>query len=151
MAGIIPPPPLTPEVYERTREAARSLPNLEVRGHLAQHRLADFFSSGALFLHTSPLEGFPNTMLEAWAHGLPSVSVVDPDGIVGREAIRRDRGPTSRGSKPRSARWMGDPARRSTAGARARSYVAERHAPARIVDATAGVMDQVIRAVRARR
>src|SRR5580765_5928098 len=58
MAGIIPPTPLTPEVYERTREAARSLPNLEVRGHLAQHRLADFFSSGALLLHTSPLEGF---------------------------------------------------------------------------------------------
>jgi glycosyltransferase involved in cell wall biosynthesis len=150
MAGIIPPPPLTPEVYERTREAARSLPNLEVRGHLAQHRLADFFSSGALFLHTSPLEGFPNTMLEAWAHGLPSVSVVDPDGIVGREAIGEIAADLA-GLEAAIARWMGDPARRRTAGARARGYVAERHAPARIVDATAGVMDRVIRAVRARR
>jgi glycosyltransferase involved in cell wall biosynthesis len=150
MAGIIPPPPLTPEVYERTREAARSLPNLEVRGHVARHRLADFYSSGALFLHTSPMEGFPNTMLEAWAHGLPSVSVVDPDGIVGREAIGEIAADLS-GLEAAIARWMGDPARRRAAGARARSYVAERHAPARIVDATAGVMDRVIRAVRARR
>jgi glycosyltransferase involved in cell wall biosynthesis len=150
MAGIIPPPPLTAQVFEQTREAARTLPNLEVRGHLDRRRLEAFFASGALFLHTSPMEGFSNTMLEAWAHGLPTLSVVDPDGIVGREAIG-EIATDLPGLQAAIARWMSDPARRRATGARARSYVAEHHAPARIVEQLAGVVDDVIRRVRVRR
>jgi glycosyltransferase involved in cell wall biosynthesis len=147
MAGVIPPPPLTAEVFERTREAARSLPNLEVRGHLDHRRLGPFFSSGALFLHTSPMEGSPNTMLEAWAHGLPTVSAVDLDGIVSREGLGEVVGDLP-GIEACLGRWMSDPARRREAGARARAHVGRRHSPAGIVEQVAGVIEGVIRVVR---
>lgn len=150
MAGVIPPPPLTAEVFERTREAARSLPNLEVRGHLDHRRLGPFFSSGALFLHTSPMEGSPNTMLEAWAHGLPTVSAVDLDGIVSREGLGEVVGDLP-GIEACLGRWMSDPARRREAGARARAHVGRRHSPAGIVEQVAGVIEGVIRVVRERR
>ena len=150
MAGIIPPPPLTAAVFERMREAARSLPNLEVRGYVGRSGLAAFFSAGALFLHTSPEEGFSNTMLEAWAHGLPTVSVVDPDGVVAREGlgeVATDLAATERCL----ARWMADPALRRAAGARAREHVARRHSPAEVVARVGSVIEDVARVSRARR
>lgn len=149
MAGVIPPPPLTAAVFERVRAAAGALPNLEVRGHLDRGELASFFGAGSLFVHTSPVEGFPNTMLEAWAHGLPSVSVVDPDGIVSRE--RLGGAVTDLDSMEAAlSRWMSDPRARQEAGARARAYVAREHSPGTIVRRVGSVLEAVITDVRSR-
>jgi glycosyltransferase involved in cell wall biosynthesis len=143
MAGVIPPPPLGPEVFERTRAAAAELPNLEVRGHLARRELGAFFAEGALFLHTSPAEGFPNTLLEAWAHGLPSVSVVDPDGIAARESLG-EVAPDVEAMARALAAWMGDPVRRRAAGERARRHVERRHGPGEVVERVAALLERVI-------
>ena len=143
MAGVIPPPPLTAEVFERTLGAAASVPNLEVRGHLGRGELGAFFASGSLFLHTSPAEGFPNTLLEAWAHGLPSLSVVDPDGIVARESL----GQVAAGTEAMAVavtEWMGDAARRREAGGRARRYVERAHGSEPIVERVATVLERVV-------
>jgi glycosyltransferase involved in cell wall biosynthesis len=142
MAGVIPPPPLTAAVYERTREAAAVLPNLEVTGHLHRRQLAEFFARGGLFLHTSPSEGFPNTMLEAWAHGLPTVSVVDPDGQAARERAGGV-AVTLEAMEAELRRWSADPGLRRESGARARALVARDYAPAKIVARVAEVLDRV--------
>lgn len=150
MAGVIPPPPLTSEVFERVREAARALPNLEVRGHLDRSQLPEFFATGALMLHTSPAEGFPNTMLESWAHGLPTVSVFDPDGIVAREglgAVVTDLDALERAV----TRWMADPVARRAAGEKARAWVMQSHAPDAIVERVASVLERAAERVRASR
>ena len=142
MAGVIPPPPLTSEVFDATRAGARDLPNLEVRGHLDRASLDEFFVRGALFVHTSDSEGFPNTLLEAWAHGLPSVSIFDPDGIVARERL----GEVVADAEAMAVaveRWMADPARRRETGARARSYVERSHAPTVVIDLLAAVFEAV--------
>lgn len=149
MVGVVPPPPLTPAVFETARAAAREIPNLEVRGHLEHARLGDLFASAALFVHTSPVEGFPNTMLEAWAHGLPTVSVVDPDGIVTREGL----GETAASLDELAAAvggWMASPERRREAGRRARAWVEAHHAPGAVLERIAALFDRLIARRRAR-
>ncbi|MBI5171093.1 MAG: glycosyltransferase family 4 protein [Candidatus Eisenbacteria bacterium] len=128
MCGIVPIPPETTTWWERAESAARELPNLEVRGYLDQERVGELYRSAGLFVHTSPAEGFPNTVLEAWAHGVPTVSCVDPDGVVAREGL----GEVVADPAALAAaveRWMSAPARRAEAGGRARAYALRAHAP----------------------
>ena len=108
------------------------------------------YSRHHAFLFPSLHDAGGMVILEAWAHGLPTVSAVDPDGIVTREKIGEVATDLA-GLEACLARWMADPARCREAGDRARAYVAERHSPARIVDQVASVLDGVIRRVRDRR
>lgn len=87
MCGVLPLPPDTFEAWEAAQAAARACPNLEVRGFVDHGALGTLFTQAALFVHTSPAEGFPNTVLEAWAHGLPALAAVDPDGVIRREGL----------------------------------------------------------------
>jgi glycosyltransferase involved in cell wall biosynthesis len=147
MAGVIPVAPETRAAWEAACAAARSLPNLEMRGYVTRERLDEFFATAALLVHTSPVEGFPNTVLEAWGHGVPTVTVVDPDGVVGAEGL----GGTATelpALVERVAAWMADPARRAAAGARARAHVEREHAPSVVLERMAGILDRVIDGVR---
>jgi glycosyltransferase involved in cell wall biosynthesis len=150
MVGVIPPPPLTREGWDRALAAARATPNLEVRGHLEHGRLGELFREAALFVHTSPAEGFANTLLEAWAHGVPTVSATDPGGIAGREGLG-ELAEDFAAMEGAVRRWMQDPARRAAAGARARAYVIAHHSPDLVIDRLASELDRLVAAVRAAR
>jgi glycosyltransferase involved in cell wall biosynthesis len=96
------------------------------------------------------VEGFSNTMLEAWAHGVPSVSAVDPDGVVVREGL----GEVVDGLEGLDSavrRMLADPAGRAAAGARARAHVRRHHAPDAVIDRLAALLDRVVAQVRSRR
>lgn len=147
MAGVVPRPGEPASAWEAARAAAGELPNLEVRGFLGPERVAELLRGAALFVHTSPAEGFPNTLLEAWAHGVPSVSCVDPDGVVARHGLGEVAGDRA-GLARAVAAWMAAPERRREAGARARGYAEREHAPAAVVAALADVLE---RAAAARR
>jgi phosphatidylinositol alpha 1,6-mannosyltransferase len=150
MCGVIPLPPDTREAWEAAQRCAEACPNLEVRGYVDHDRVSELFRDAALFVHTSPAEGFPNTVLEAWAHGVPSVTAVDPDGVVRGDGL----GEVATDVPAMEAairRMLADPAGRAAAGARARAYVERRHAPARILDRLATLFDRVVADVRSRR
>ncbi|OGF16965.1 MAG: hypothetical protein A2W00_11045 [Candidatus Eisenbacteria bacterium RBG_16_71_46] len=150
MAGVVPPPPLTQEVWEAARAAARECPNLEVRGFQTDAELQALRRRTSLVVHTSPVEGFSNVMLEAWAAGLPTVSAVDPDGLVEREGVGEvATDPAALVASVR--RLMADPALRRAAGARARRHAEARHAPGVVLDVLCRVLDRVIDSVRRRR
>jgi glycosyltransferase involved in cell wall biosynthesis len=68
-------------------QAARKLPNVTFHGRLPRDRMPDMFQSASLLCCTSAWEGFPNTFLEAWSYGLPVVSTVDPDDLIGTEGL----------------------------------------------------------------
>lgn len=147
MSGVIPTPPLTREPYDAAQAVAAACPNLEVRGFVPREQLGGFLSEASLFVHTSPAEGFPNTILEAWAHGLPTVSGVDPDDVVKRHGLGEVVS-TLDGLVTAVEGFMADPARRRAVGARARAYAVEHHAPDAVYDATAALLDRVVAKVR---
>lgn len=61
---------------------AQAMHNVNVHGPVPRARVPDFYRQAGCFLSTSDHEGFPNTFLEAWSHGLPIVSTFDPDGLI---------------------------------------------------------------------
>jgi glycosyltransferase involved in cell wall biosynthesis len=62
---------------EAMREAAGKLPNVEYRGFLPFLEADRQFSGARVLVNTSLYEGFPNTFLQAWSRGVPSVAFVD--------------------------------------------------------------------------
>jgi glycosyltransferase involved in cell wall biosynthesis len=143
MRGVIPVPPLGHEDWDAARRAAAALPNLEVGGFARRAELPELFARASLFVHTSPTEGFPNTVLEAWASGIPCVTTFDPGGVIASERLG-ETVETLDGLEASVERWMADPAARRAAGARARAYCVARHAPERVAADLAGVLQQAL-------
>lgn len=143
MAGVIPVPPLSTEEWDRARAMAERLPNLEVLPTLPRERVSDFLRSVTVFAHTSPAEGFPNAFLEAWAHGLPSVTAFDPDGLIERERIGACRNDYATWEHELERR-LSDASLRVSEGARARAYVVREHDPQVILARVAEVMRTVL-------
>jgi glycosyltransferase involved in cell wall biosynthesis len=150
MGGVLPVPPDTTQAWEAAQAAARECPNLEVHGFVDHGRLDAWFAGAALFVHTSPAEGLSNTLLEAWARGLPAIAAVDPDGVIAREGLGEVA--TSFETLERAVRsWMADPERRRAAGQRARAGVIARHAPEAVLDRFATLLDAMVARARERR
>ena len=150
MCGVVPPPPESLDEWNAVRAAARGLPNLEVHGYEDRTALAALYRRAALFVHTSPTEGFPNTVLEAWAHGVPALARVDPDGVLTRAQLG-EKVETLDDLEAAARRWMADPSLRRAAGERARAYVRQSHAPEPGLDRVAALFDRVTARVRERR
>jgi glycosyltransferase involved in cell wall biosynthesis len=146
MVGF-PPSPETNKNWREAREAAMSLPNLEVHGFVEHSRIGEFFRRTALFVHTSALEGFPNTLLESWSYGIPTISAVDPDRVIERHRLGAVVASFDELMKAVVAK-MRDPDERRNLGARARRYVERYHAPARTFDPVAQLLDDLILAQR---
>jgi glycosyltransferase involved in cell wall biosynthesis len=70
------------EYIEPIVAKASQLPNVVFHGRVERERMGELYQKASLLCCTSLCEGFPNTFLEAWSHGLPIVSSVDPDGLI---------------------------------------------------------------------
>ena len=124
----------------RLEEELRALPNVTWHGFLPHERLREVYSRASVLVCTSEAEGFPNVFLEAWGHGVATVSTVDPDGLIranqlgdvaaGYEDLRR----LLEGVRAEPAAWR-------ERGRRAAAYVRAHHAPA----ASAEALDDVLR------
>lgn len=57
--------------------------NVTIVERVRHEAIPDLFRNARVYLNTSRYEGFPNTFLQAAAHGVPVVSLaVDPEGIL---------------------------------------------------------------------
>ena len=61
---------------------AASMTNVNMLGRVERGRMAELYRGAHALVCTSEYEGFPNTFLEAFSHGVPVVTTVDPDGLI---------------------------------------------------------------------
>jgi glycosyltransferase involved in cell wall biosynthesis len=64
-------------LYERVQQEARRLPNVELTGFLPLAQVERWFERARVLVNTSDYEGMPNTFLQAWARGVPTLASVD--------------------------------------------------------------------------
>jgi glycosyltransferase involved in cell wall biosynthesis len=66
----------------------KSCKNVTLLGHLTHADTIEEIARSKTLISTSPMEGFPNVFIEAWACGVPVLSLyVDPGGIIEKEGL----------------------------------------------------------------
>jgi glycosyltransferase involved in cell wall biosynthesis len=75
------------EHFEALKRRAASLPNVEMTGFVPHVDVEAHFDGAAVFVNTTVSEGFPNTFMQAWSRGTPSVSFFDPGARVGGRPV----------------------------------------------------------------
>ncbi len=71
--------------YEYTRDLLPridKLNNVKLLGKIARKNMPDVYKNATILLNTSIYEGFPNTYIEAWNYGVPTVCSIDPDNVI---------------------------------------------------------------------
>lgn len=69
-------------------EKLRDFSNIKLMGKLSHADTMYQIANSKALISTSPMEGFPNIFLEAWAFGIPVLSLnVDPAGVIEREKL----------------------------------------------------------------
>jgi len=124
----------------RIEDQLRSLPNVTWHGFLPHDRLQEVYSRATVLVCTSESEGFPNVFLEAWGHGVATVSTVDPDGLITAHQLGGVASSYEDLRRLVGQAWA-EPAVWRERGRRAAAYVRANHAPA----ASAATLDRVLR------
>jgi len=74
-------------LHAHVRNAAAACGNVTFHGRLSYADAGNLYGRARLLLNTSDVEGFPNSYLQAWVRGVPVVTLIDPDGVIGREGL----------------------------------------------------------------
>ncbi|HSN21124.1 MAG TPA: glycosyltransferase family 4 protein [Usitatibacter sp.] len=120
--------------YRRAmEEAARTIPNLEVRGFVPFAEAERAFDGARVVLNTSLYEGFPNTFLQAWSRGIPTVGFIDTGSRRGGEPAY-DIASDVADAAARIERLMADDAHWRAASRRAAAHFAESHSIDAVLD-----------------
>jgi glycosyltransferase involved in cell wall biosynthesis len=109
LVGGAAPTPEGPDWQAATRRLAATVPNLHLVGHVPFDRVGAYFDGAAVFVNTSDYEGLPNTFLQAWLRGIPTLSFVRPEsapGVSGTWACEGLDGP--QGMAARLDLWLSD-------------------------------------------
>jgi glycosyltransferase involved in cell wall biosynthesis len=145
---LIPVPELpgVPVDSSDVRNAARDLPNVTFSDPLPHHELMGLVARAAAVVNTSSVEGMPNVFLEAWARGVPVLTLhCDPDGVVAARGL----GLAADGSWDRfvaGARELwGTRGDRAELSRRTRAYIEEVHSIDAVAARWADVLEQVVR------
>jgi len=124
-------------------DRARSLPNLKFHGAIPRARMPEFYQHAGCLCCTSVLEGFPNTFIEAWSHGLPVVSTFDPDRLIAESRLgvaAQDVAGLAAGIR----QLIQSPDEWLRVSARVRSYYVENHTPDAVMPRFLGVFREAL-------
>lgn len=76
------------EFSENILRMASSKSNLSYVGFKRPDEIEEYYRRAFAYVNTSDLEGFPNTYLHSWRHGVPTLTIeIDPDSIIENNRI----------------------------------------------------------------
>ena len=118
--------------FELLRSTASAFPNLEFTGFLPLPQVETYFDRAAILVNTSTHEGMPNTFLQAWARGVPTVALVDIEArLLGAPVCYAARNLTEAAGEIK--RLMTDELYRRRSATRCREYFVTTHGPAGVL------------------
>lgn len=131
--------------YDTIRLRAEKLENVDFVGFVPYAEIDRYFDSAALFVNTSDnTEGFPNTFLQSWARGIPTVSFFDSGARMNEQPVGRLVRSVDEMTEA-IADLLENEVHRSRLGEECKRYVETNHSPGRILD----LYEDVFRAVMA--
>lgn len=68
---------------EQIAQAAATVPNITLAGYVPYAEVGAYFDGASVFVNTSDYEGLPNTFMQSWIRGIPTVSFVRPESAPG--------------------------------------------------------------------
>jgi glycosyltransferase involved in cell wall biosynthesis len=75
-------PQMDDSSWHRIRSRINSMRNVVYQGSMPHSAVGEFLARAHILVNTSPVEGFPNTFIEAWMREVPVLSLsVNPDGV----------------------------------------------------------------------
>lgn len=123
---------LDKSLYDEVQARAETLPNVSFHGFVPYSAVHRYFDRAAVFLNTSESEGFPNTFLQSWGRGIPTISFVD----VGARIAEHPVGCVVASVDEMAAairELLADDAQRARLGDIGRRYVSENHGLERVI------------------
>jgi len=120
-------------LYEEVKARAETLDNVDFVGFVPYAEIGRYFDKAILFVNTSDSEGFPNTFLQSWARGVPTISFIDCGARINEASVGRivDSIDAMIGTIGQLMENHND---RSSLGKVCVSYVVTNHGPERVID-----------------
>jgi glycosyltransferase involved in cell wall biosynthesis len=117
-------------LLEQLTDAAAETPNLELLPPQWRESVLELIDRATAVVVTSRHEGMPNVFLEAWARGVPVISLhFDPDRKLAGEGLGLFAGGSWDEFVAQAGRLWREPELRRQIGEKGRSYVARVHSP----------------------
>jgi len=130
--------------FERVRDAATTIPNIEFTGFLPHARAEPYFDRARVLVNTSLHEGVPNTFLQAWARGVPTVAFVDTGARVRGELLYRIVERVEEAAAE-IERLFTDEGHWRRASVRCREYFSNTHSTSKVLERFEGLLGELLR------
>ena len=130
--------------FDRIRDEAAALPNVEFTGFLPLARVEPYFDRARVLVNTSVHEGMPNTFLQAWARGVPTVAFVDTGARLDGEPLYRVVEHVAEAASE-VERLFSDEAHWARASARCRKYFDSTHSTPKVLERFGRLLGELIR------
>jgi len=126
------------------RTAGARVSNLEILDPLPHAELARLIGRAVAVVNTATLEGMPNAFLEAWASGVPVLTLAfDPDGIVERHGLGLSAGASWDRFVAGARELWQSRSDRCELARRVRAYVESVHSPEAVAARWSSLIDEV--------
>jgi glycosyltransferase involved in cell wall biosynthesis len=128
------------ELIDQLHDVAAPLGNLELIDQTPRPELLDLIGRAVAVVSTSEAEGMPNTFLEAWARGVPVLSLdYDPDGRIAELGLGLVADSEAALARAAESLWR-DRELRDRLGKQGREHVRSFHSPDAVADRWAEVL-----------